>query len=184
MDYKTISEIKGPNLTLRLIQPADAAYVHGLRTSSDYNAHLSKVCGTVEDQRRWINNYKDRETEGFEFYYIIERNNGTPCGTIRLYDIKSDRFTWGSWILDHNKPAKAALESAVLSFSIGFINLDLDLAYVEVRMLNTHAADFYRRLGMSETHKNGHKIYFTYHRARFTSDRMKYFEHLKETIRT
>lgn len=76
--------------------------------------------GTAEYQRRWIEAYKTCEAAGTEFYYIIELHDGTSCGTVRLYDIGTDIFTWGSWILDHNKPHKAALQSAVLSFGAGF----------------------------------------------------------------
>lgn len=43
--------IKGPNLTLRLIRPDAAAYVHGLRTDPTYNAHLSFVTGNLVTSR-------------------------------------------------------------------------------------------------------------------------------------
>ena len=166
--------IKGPNLTLRLIQPKDAAFVYGLRTNPLYNQNLSAVRGTVDDQRRWIEAYKDREAEGGEFYYVIERNDGAPCGVVRLYDIDADSFTWGSWILDANKPPKAALESAVLSFGIGFLSLGRNTARIDVRKVNTHAEAFYRRLGMIETHRTEQDIYFMYNRARFEADRADY----------
>ena len=166
--------IKGPNLTLRLIQPKDAAFVYGLRTNSLYNKHLSAVRGTVEDQRRWIEAYKDREAERSEFYYVIERKDGAPCGVVRLYDMDADTFTWGSWILDANKPPKAALESAVLSFGIGFLSLGRDTARVDVCKVNTHAEAFYRRLGMLETHRTEQDISFIYNRARFEADRVGY----------
>ena len=53
--------LRGPTCTLRLIKPDDAAYVHGLRTNPLYNSHLSKVTGTVQDQRAWIEGYQARE---------------------------------------------------------------------------------------------------------------------------
>lgn len=166
--------IKGPNLTLRLIQPKDAAFVYGLRTNPLYNQNLSAVRGTVDDQRKWIEAYKDREAERSEFYYVIERKDGAPCGVVRLYDIDVNSFTWGSWILDANKPPKAALESAVLSFGIGFLSLGRNTARVDVRKVNTHAEAFYRRLGMIETHRTEQDIYFMYNRARFEADRAGY----------
>lgn len=162
---------EGPNLILRLIQLEDAEYVHGLRTDPGYNAHLSFVTGTVADQRRWIDGYKAREAAGREFYYIIERRDGTRCGTVRLYDIGADSFTWGSWIVDHNKPPKAALESAVLSFGAGFDGLGRARALVDVRRSNTHAEAFYRRLGMTEIGRTEQDIFFTYPRTRFQADR-------------
>ena len=105
--------------------PEDAAFIHGLRTDPAYNTHLSPVTGTVADQRAWITAYKTREAAGAELYYIIERRDRVPCGAVRLYDITTDSFTWGSWILNADKPPKAALESALLSFSVGFVSLRL-----------------------------------------------------------
>ena len=167
----SLSRVAGPNLALRLIRPDDAGYVFGLRTDPSYNTHLSEVRGTADDQRRWIEAYKAREAEGREFYYIIERRDGTRCGTVRLYGLEADSFTWGSWILDQNKPRKAALESAMLSFGVGFDGLSRERAFVTVNIGNDRAEAFYRRLGMTETHRDAHEIFFTYTRARFDADR-------------
>lgn len=162
---------RGVRLSLRLVEPGDAAYIFGLRTDPAYNEHLSTVVGTVDDQRRWIEAYKARETAGTEYYFVIQRKDGVRCGVVRLYDITADRFTWGSWILDHNKPAKAALESAVLSFGAGFDTLGLNVANVDVRADNSHAEAFYRRLGMVEARRTDHEIFFEYPRERFDADR-------------
>ena len=130
MDLSLMSKAAGPNLTLRLIQPEDAAYVHGLRTHPAYSGHLSQVTGSVEDQRQWIEACKTQEAAGRSLYYVIERKDSTRCGLVRLYDIRPERFTWGSWILDGNKPPKAALESSLLSFGIGFGVLCRDLKHL------------------------------------------------------
>ncbi|MDB2574473.1 GNAT family N-acetyltransferase [Planktomarina temperata] len=129
MYLHTIARVEGPNLVLRLIVPDDAAYVYGIRTNPSYNSHLSQVSGTIMDQREWIINYKAKEAKGEEFYYVIERKDGKRCGLVRIYDIEAESFTWGSWILDENKTRKAALESAVLSFGIGFDALEKNLHF-------------------------------------------------------
>jgi len=169
------TSVDGPRLRLRLVEPGDAAYLYDLRTDPRYNTHLSPVSGAVEDQRTWIESYKQREAEGCEAYYIIERRDtGQPCGTVRLYDIQADRFTWGSWILDTNKPPKAALESAVLSFGVGFETLGLLEALVDVRIANEKALAIYKRLGMTELRRDDREIYFVYPRERFEEDRDGY----------
>lgn len=175
-----LARITGPDLVLRLITLEDAAYVHGLRLNPAYNTHLSTVRGKVADQRAWIDAYKAREAAGQELYYIITRHDDTRCGTVRLYDVMGDSFTWGSWILDHSKSPKAALESAVLSFGAGFEGLGAALARIDVRRDNTHAVAFYRRFGMTETHCTDHDIFFTYSRARFMADRDEYLAFLKQ----
>jgi RimJ/RimL family protein N-acetyltransferase len=181
MTLAALSRIEGPALALRLIRPDDADYVHGLRTDPAYNQHLSKVTGGVGDQRRWIEAYKAREAEGRELYYIVERRrDGAPCGTVRLYDIGSTSFTWGSWILDRNKPRKAALESAVLSFGVGFRELGLRSARLDARAQNSRALAFYRRLGMTETARTETDVSFIYPLARFDADRFAYLTILEQ----
>ena len=181
--HPAVSRIDGIQLSLRLVQPEDAAYILGLRTDPTYNGHLSTVTGTVEDQHSWIEAYKTRETAGSEYYFVIERKDGVRCGVVRLYDITGDQFTWGSWILDHNKPRKAALESAILSFGVGFDALELNMANVDVRVENTHAEAFYRRLGMTETHRTDQDIFFVYSRAQFDESKDAYFSILKQENR-
>jgi len=159
---------------LRLIRPEDADYLYDLRMDPAYNRYLSQVTGDVEDQRRWIEDYKVQEADGRQLYFLILRHDGVNCGVVRLYDIGPDHFTWGSWILDHNKPAKAALESAFLSFSVGFEVLGKSIAHIDVRVANKHAEAFYRRFGMTETHSDTKDIFFTYKCEDFMRDRNKH----------
>ena len=172
-------EIMGQRLRLRLVTPEDAPFIHGLRTDPAYNRHLSPVTGTVEDQRVWILAYKAREAAGEEYYYIIERLDGVPCGVVRLYGITKDSFTWGSWILNADKPPKAALESAALSFVIGFEMLGLRRADIDVRKDNAKAIRFYRRFGMVETGSDPENLYFELTRSRFLALRPTLYDNLE-----
>jgi len=164
---EAVSRIEGPNIALRLIQPSDADYVYCLRLNRDYNEHLSEVHGTAEDQRSWIIRYKAREAALTELYYIVERRDKIPCGTLRLYNISPPSFEWGSWILDANKTRKAALETAVLAYRIAFDALHLEKAVFDVRKGNGKTLAFHRRFGAIETHQDDANIYFTYPRSKF-----------------
>lgn len=168
------SRIEGRNLALRLIRPSDAAYVHSLRVNPLYNRYISEVTGGVDEQRAWIERYKYRESLLTELYYIIERLDGSACGTVRLYTIKGDSFTWGSWILAENKPAKAAFESALLSLGVGFDYLELEKVFIDVHIANKHAEAFYRRFGMTETHRSDIEIFFNFSRSQFELQKKKY----------
>ncbi len=176
----TLERIEGPGLNLRLVTPADAEFIYGLRVNPDFNAHLSQITGTAEDQRQWIERYKHREAEGCEYYYVIERRDGVRCGVVRLYDIQGDRFTWGSWILDSNKPPKAALESAVLSFGVGFELLGCQVALIDVRRENHPAQSFYRRFGMTEIDEDLENYYFELSARQFLDRRVGFLEILNE----
>ena len=159
-DITHLFPIKGHRVSLQLVRPVDAAFIHGLRSDPAYNAHLSAVPGTVDDQRDWITRYMLREAAGQEFYCLITRNDtGQPCGVVRLYDVADGQFTWGSWILNADKPAKAALESAVLSFGLGFEVLGMKKALLDVRLLNTHAKNFYLRFGATPMKQDAINLY-------------------------
>ena len=171
MNKLRLSRIEGNQIDLRLVQLDDAAFIHGLRTDQSLNEHLSEVTGPVEDQCCWTTNYKECELSRCEYYFIIERKNGIRCGAVRLYNIKGDRFTWVSWILNHNKPRKAALESALFSFYFGFETIELAVANVEVQVNNTRAIEFYRRFGMIEINLTEQEIFFLLTRMQFDANK-------------
>lgn len=174
----SLARVEGPRLRLRLVEPEDAAFIYGLRSDPTYNQYLSEVSGGVEAQRRWIEAYKTREAAGEELYYVIERLDGTRCGVVRLYDIGAESFTWGSWILDHNKPAKAALESAFLIYVIAFDRLGLLRAEFDVRLANERTIAFHLRFGATETRRDNLNAYFVYPKEQFLADRDRYLRTL------
>jgi hypothetical protein len=45
---------------------------------------------------------------------------------------------------------------------------------------NAHAAAFYRRLGMTETHRTAQDIYFSYPRDRFASNKTGYMSIIEQ----
>lgn len=164
---------------MRLIIPEDSAYVYALRTDPAYNSHLSTVSGSIEDQAAWIRAYKSREAAGEEYYFVIERHSGCACGLVRLYGFAGDSFTWGSWILDHNKPPKAALESAVLIYQAAFEALGCARAVFEVRRGNMRTLAFHARFGAQQTGEDETSLYFVYTAKQFLRDKTKFLEILR-----
>ncbi len=166
--------LDGPGLRLRLIRPNDSEYVYQLRTNPGLNVYLSQVTGTVVDQKTWIERYKVREVAGDEWYFVIERRDGTRCGLVRIYDLTPETFTWGSWVLDANKPSKAALESIYLVCEFGFSHLKRRKAIIEVRKGNEKSLTFQRRFGAKETHYTEDNIYFEYLSTQFVKDKVRF----------
>lgn len=156
-----LGTLEGHNLRFRLVQPEDAAYTQNLRASPDHGHHLSAVAPSADAQRAWTEGYKAREAAGREFYFVIERrDDDARCGVVRLYDVTQSSLTWGSWILDINKPAKAALDSALLIYRIAFGALKCGRAVFDVRADNAHTLAFHRRFGAIETGSDQLNVYF------------------------
>lgn len=170
--------IGGVRISLRTSTMADAPFLHGLRSDPRYNRYLSPVT-TLEAQRRWLEDYKVREAAGLEYYFIIEDTARHECGCVRLYQIGDDQFCWGSFVLNHDKPYMAALDSAVASFGFGFEQLGCRYARFEAMLGNEHAIRFYRRLGVPIVGKDDASLYFEYRADQFFHDRPKWLEILQ-----
>lgn len=163
-----IESLTGSVITLKLAVEDDAAFIWGLRNDARYNSHLSTTTGTVEDQRAWLRRYKEREAAGSEYYFCIFRNeDGRPCGTVRVYDVHDGQFTWGSWILNEDKPARAALDTAIQIYRFGFDVLGLEKSVYDVRRENTHTLNFHDRFGGTRTGEDAENIYYEFPKARF-----------------
>lgn len=144
-------ELKSKTIHLRLVEPANAGFIHALRIDKKYNQYLSSVDKDVLKQREWILEYKKREALGQEFYYIIHRNSDSlPIGTVRMYDFSGDgySFCWGSWILNENKTRYAALECALLIYDYAFIDLGFKRCHMDIRKQNLKVIEFHKRFGV------------------------------------
>ncbi|MGI9946634.1 GNAT family N-acetyltransferase [Vibrio hyugaensis] len=139
--------LKSKTIQLRLVQEEDAEFITELRSDEKYNTHLSKSDTSVDAQKLWIRAYKEKEQNKEQFYFIVERLDGTKCGTVRLYDFRSNSFCWGSWILNHNKTRYAALESALLVYKFGFEELEFDKCHFDVRKDNHAVNKFHEKFG-------------------------------------
>lgn len=151
---------KSRTIKIRLVEESDAEFILKLRLDEKYNQFLSDVNPDVQAQRDWIKKYKNDEILKKQFYFIIERNDGVPCGTVRIYDIQGDSFCWGSWILNDNKTRYAALESAFLVYQFGFNDLGLRKSHFEVRKGNEKVISFHKKMGAVKISEDDSNEYF------------------------
>lgn len=144
-------EFRSKSIYFRLVEETDAEFIISLRSDEKYNRHLSFVDDDVEKQKEWIRNYKKKEKEEQEFYFIIHRiSDSLPIGTVRLYDFigSRDSFCWGSWILNENKTKYSALESALLIYDYAFFEKGFKRCHMDIRKENLKVIDFHKRFGV------------------------------------
>lgn len=153
-------DLQGKSIRLRLIEVTDAEFVLSLRLDERYNQFLSSVDPSVAAQKAWIESYKENERAGRQFYFIIENNDGVPCGTVRIYDLLADSFCWGSWILNADKTRYAALESALLVYEFGFRHLGFHRSHFDVRKGNEHVISFHEKMGAVRVAEDEENLYF------------------------
>jgi RimJ/RimL family protein N-acetyltransferase len=152
--------LESKTIRLRLVNELDAEFILKLRMDGRYNQFLSSVSADVQAQKDWIKRYKKDEAEGKQFYFIIEKLDGTPCGTVRIYDLQQDSFCWGSWILNEDKTRYAAIESALLMYKFGFEGLGFNKSRIEVMKGNQRCISFQLKMGAVQVGEDQDNFYY------------------------
>lgn len=138
------------HIYLRLIQDSDVDFLLSLRLNQNLNTYLNTVSNDREQQLSWLKNYKERESNGLDYYFLIVDKKLGDIGLVRVYDIDyaNKSFTWGSWIIrEENRPKYAAIESALLVYEFAYNELDLILAKFVVDNNNLGVINFHNRFG-------------------------------------
>lgn len=159
---------KSKTVQIRLVEERDAEFILSCRLDDSLNTFLSKIDADLEAQRLWIRKYKISEQNGEQYYFIIERLDGTPCGTVRIYDILSDSFCWGSWILNKDKTRYAAIESALLVYKFGFDILGYQKSHFDVMKGNTKVISFHEKMGAVIVSADDDNHYFEITKSKVT----------------
>lgn len=179
-----MNELNSKNITLRLATFNDAEFIYSLRTDEKLNQHVSKVLGTVENQLDWLKNYKLREVQGSEYYFVISRRDTNQLiGTVRLYGIINNTiFSWGSWILNDNKTSTSALESACLIYKFAFEIKEFTLATFQVDKKNVLVSSFHLKSGAKIVSEDDVNFNFEFDLNAYKKFKNKFFKYFGENV--
>lgn len=170
--------IYGKNINLRTLEALDAEFIFKLRSDKDKTRFISQISGTVLDQKKWISDYKVRELNKEEFYFLIESKDSMRLGTLRLYDFKKNSFCWGSWIVLEGSPNYTAIESALLLYEFGFNRLNFLESHFDVRKKNTKVVKFHKRFGATIISEDDLDYFFRYKKEDYERIKEKYKRYL------
>jgi hypothetical protein len=173
-----ISDI-AKHIRFRLVDICDAEFILSLRIDPKKNRFISAVENDLEAQRLWLADYKQREKNNEEYYFIIESLDEEKLGTIRIYDLQDDSFCWGSWILKQDAPAYAAIESALSIYEIGLYRLGFTQSHSDVRKGNQTVISFLTNFGAVITHEDDINYYFKMTDITYEQAKQKYKRFLK-----
>ncbi|MDR1371569.1 MAG: hypothetical protein LBJ17_00380 [Dysgonamonadaceae bacterium] len=123
-------------LQVRLVNDDDAEFITTLRTDTRLCKFIHETSSDVEVQRQWIQNYKLREAQGLDYYFMFSIN-GVRQGVARIYDITEDSFSQGSWIFSPDAFLGASVLGHIISCEIGFDFLDKQVLYTDAHRKNT-----------------------------------------------
>lgn len=140
-------ELNRYGLYIRLVKEEDAEFIVRLRSNDQLGCFLHKSNGNVEEQKLWINKYKQRELEQKEYYFIFFKDD-IPFGLSRIYNVDWVHlsFTSGSWICEKDTPMQETLLTVVLTNEIVFDILGLQINLFDVRKGNKKVLKFHKNI--------------------------------------
>lgn len=151
--------IIGKSIILREVKESDANFILDLRLNDNLNRFISKIDNNLESQ---INFIKNVLTKKDEIYFIIQSKDNESYGTVRIYEIKNDDFTWGSWIINKEAPLTAGIESALLIYEYAFFTLNLKKCHFKVTKGNDNVIRFHKKFGAIIIKETEEEFFFTY----------------------
>lgn len=107
-------------LHVRLVNEDDAEFIVKIRTTSKASQYLHFTDNNIEKQKQWIREYKQREVNGTDYYFMFELYDGTRQGVSRIYNIEKSAFTTGSWVFDKNARKGAAILADIITKEIAY----------------------------------------------------------------
>jgi len=121
---------------VRLVNEDDADFIVKLRTDPKLGRHIHYTDNDTEKQKEWIKNYKHREKEGKDYYFIFYYDN-EPIGLCRIYDVEGDYATSGSWVCKPDLPLDIPILTLIITREIMFDELALLYDRYDIRKQNT-----------------------------------------------
>ena len=125
--------IEGKYTNIRLIKTEDAEFVLSLRCDDKKSKFLHKTEYNIEKQKEYIKNCLEKDNE---WYFIIENKNNKPIGTYRIYDLKSDSFCIGSWLMADGSSPLEVMEGEYLVKMFAFNKTGFQKFHFDVRKAN------------------------------------------------
>ncbi len=170
--------IYGKNINMRTVEIEDAEFIFDMRQNKSKIKYLSAISGTIEGQREWIQNYKQREMKQQEFYFVLESKENKKLGLVRMYDFQNDSFCWGSWLIKEEAPKTTAIESALQIYEFGFYNLGFYKSHFDVRKGNNKVIAFHQRFGAKIVDENELDYFFNFEISDYEIIKEKYKRYL------
>lgn len=169
------SPIEGKYVNLREVMVDDAAFILNVRTSSKASQFLNKTENDIEKQIAYIKKYLTLDNE---WYFLIERKDGTPLGTNSIYNVHGNEFTGGRWCMVDDSRPEEVLESAILGWNYAFNVLNLQKDSYDVRKANTKVLRYHRMWGARYIREDDLDCYFEMTKEIFNNNKQRFLDML------
>ncbi len=161
-------------LNYRLVNEDDAEFIVGLRTDEKLKRFISSTEESIERQIEWIREYKSREAHGLEYYFIFEGEGGEKYGVSRIYNIKDESFTTGSWLFCKDAPFGASFLGDIISHEVAFEILPQKKYLFDIEKDNKNVQRYALSFHPTFLYETEHTLYFENSRENFDKYKIRY----------
>jgi len=161
-------------ITLRLVDETDSEFIVKVRTELGH--HISPTSDNIEDQKRWIRDYKIREENGLEYYFITVGPKNERWGTTRLSELDGDCFELGSWIFSKDAPQGVSIKADIITKEIGFDLLGFKCCKFDVRKQNKSVLKYHLNFNPVIVHENDLNFYFNLSESEFSITKKRFLK--------
>lgn len=134
----------------RLVNEEDSSFIISLRANKWLTRFIHQTDNDIQKQREWLKEYKIREANGEEYYFIYFLNN-VPFGLNRIYNIDGLKCTGGSWICKPGTSTEHVVATSLIARDIMFELLNLKEDNFDVRKGNLKVQKFHKLMGCIKT---------------------------------
>lgn len=121
-------ELKGKFVELKAATVDDAEFTLSIRQDPEMTKYLPPLNITLEQQRNWINNQRNKE--GDYFFVVWSLKTGKRIGTISIYDINNGIGEGGRLALYGEVHEKVEAGILISNFEFNILKLDRVTAWV------------------------------------------------------
>lgn len=159
-------------ISVRLVEEKDAEFILELRVDSDLDTYMHKVPNDINVQVNWIREYKKREIDGLEYYFIYFVD-GSPIGVNRMVNIRNDSWMGASLIFKKDCPPGTPILATLLQYYIGFEILEKSVHFGDLLKGNLKAIRFNQFLGSDFIYEDENVFYIILSKKIYLSTKSK-----------
>jgi RimJ/RimL family protein N-acetyltransferase len=138
-----IEQFEKYGLKFRTVDATDAEFIIELRSDPALSKFLSPTKPDLNQQKNWIEKYKEREARNEEAYFISIGDNGERLGLNRLYHYEEDSFTVGSWLYKRGLEMSIPILGDFAAREYGFEALGFSYCKFDVRKANQQVLKYH-----------------------------------------
>ena len=160
-------------LDCRLVNEGDVDFILSLRTDKELTKYIHQTENDREQQIHWIRDYKKREEEGREYYFIFFYK-GEAVGLNRMSSRSELYAVSGSWLCKPEIESWIPIAINFLFNDIVFEILNIQLVVCDVRRLNKKVNQYHKMIGDVKVHESNIDNFYYRTRNTFVPNRDKF----------